>query len=105
MDVWEGPDARVEAARYCEMWGIGATVLLDETAAYARELGIRGVPTNVFVDADGTVVHVGACTEPELLREARRLAPGLDAGDGDGRARANFSDAFRQDGSPPAAPG
>ena len=31
VDVYEGVNARAEAARYCEMWGIEATVLLDET--------------------------------------------------------------------------
>ncbi len=57
------------------MWGIEATVLLDETARYAREIGIRGVPTNVFVDADGVVQAVGASALHELEQQLRRLSP------------------------------
>lgn len=78
IDVWEGADAAEEARRYCEMWGIEATVLLDQTAAYARTLGVRGVPTDVFVDQRGVVRAVGATGAQELLREAARLAPGLN---------------------------
>lgn len=77
IDVWEGADSAIEARRYCEMWGIEATVLLDETAAYARTLGVRGVPTDVFVDERGLVRAVGATGPQELLRQAARLAPGL----------------------------
>lgn len=54
------------------MWGIEGTVLLDESAAYARSLGIRGVPTNVIVDARGIVRAVGI-SSPTELRAA--LAP------------------------------
>jgi hypothetical protein len=94
VDVWEGAEAAVEARRYCDMWGIEATVLLDETAAYARMLGVRGVPTDVFVDERGIVRAVGAAGAQELLREATRLAPGLkdehDPGPGLGRLPAGF---------------
>ena|GEM_PF-1461810 len=79
VNVWEGTGAAEEAAAYCERWGIEATVLLDETAAYARTLGVRGVPTNVFVNATGTVAGFGASTSEELLQEAVRLEPGLAA--------------------------
>lgn len=77
VNVWEGQGAAVEAARYCEMWGVEATVLLDETAAYARALGVRGVPTNVFVDPHGNVQTVGATTSENLLEGAAQLAPEL----------------------------
>lgn len=77
VDVWEGSGAQEEAARYCQMWGIEGTVLLDETATYARQLGVRGVPTNVFVDEKGIVRHVGATTPAELLRHAELLVPEL----------------------------
>jgi hypothetical protein len=94
VDVWEGAGAAVEARRYCEMWGIEATVLLDETAAYARMLGVRGVPTDVFVDERGMVRAVGAAGAQELLREATRLAPGLkdehDPGQALGRLPTGF---------------
>lgn len=77
VDIWEGTGAAQEAAGYCQRWGIEGTVLLDETAAYARTLGVRGVPTNVFVDEAGIVRAVGATTSEELLREAVRLEPRL----------------------------
>lgn len=79
IDVWEGTDARVEAQRFCDMWGIEATVLLDETAEYVRSLGIRGVPTNVIVDASGIVRAVGATTPAELHAELLRCAPAVAA--------------------------
>ena len=77
VNIWEGTGAAEEAAGYCQRWGIGGSVLLDETGEYARALGIRGVPTNVFIDAAGIVRAVGATTSEELLDEAARLEPGL----------------------------
>jgi hypothetical protein len=77
VNIWEGTGAAEEAGGYCQRWGIGGAVLLDETAAYARRLGVRGVPTNVFVDASGMVRAVGATTSEELLEEAVRLEPRL----------------------------
>ena len=73
MNVWEGVGAREEAERFRELWGIGGPVLLDESGEYARRLGIRGVPTNVLVDADGTVRAVGVVRPDELEREVDRL--------------------------------
>jgi predicted DsbA family dithiol-disulfide isomerase len=48
------------------MWGLKGTVLLDETGEYARSLGVRGVPTNLVVDADGTVCAFGVSRLDEL---------------------------------------
>ncbi len=73
MNVWEGVNAVAEATSFCDLWGIGGTVLLDESGELAERLGIRGVPTNVFVDADGVVSAVGAVRPEELERETRRL--------------------------------
>jgi len=50
------------------MWGLEGTVLLDETAEYARSLGVLGVPTNLVVDADGTVRAFGVSRLDELHR-------------------------------------
>jgi hypothetical protein len=77
VNVWEGSGAAEEAAGYCQRWGIEGDVLLDETAQYARALGIRGVPTNVFVDERGIVRAVGATTSEELLAGAMALEPRL----------------------------
>ena len=73
IDIWEGGNAAEECERFCEMWGVEGTILLDETGDYARQLGIRGVPTNVLVDADGTVVEVGATRLDELEAAVGRL--------------------------------
>lgn len=48
-------------------------VLVDEAGDYARQLGVRGVPTNVFVDSDGTVTAVGVVRPEDLEAETRRL--------------------------------
>lgn len=102
INVWEGPEASKEAARYCQMWGIEATVLLDETAAYARAVGVRGVPTNVFVDAAGVVSQVGSSTAHEMLREAQRLAPGLPGEGSDPERVDRFSWAFAHNRQAPS---
>lgn len=73
INVWEGVGTRAEASMFCDIWGIDGTVLVDETGDYARALQIRGVPTNVFVDSDGTVTAVGAVTAEGLEAEIRHL--------------------------------
>jgi len=73
VDIWEGTEPRPEVERFCEMWGVGSTILLDDTAEYAAALGIRGVPTNVLVDADGTIVDVGLVRLDELDAAIDRL--------------------------------
>lgn len=77
VDLWEGAGAAEEAAGYCLRWGIESTMLIESTGQYARALGVRGVPTNVFVNEAGVVTCVGASTSDELLREAARLEPRL----------------------------
>ena len=76
IDVWEGGEARRRAHDYCELWGIEGPVLLDEAGAYAKLLGIRGVPTNVLVDSTGIVRAVGAGNPDELHAEVDRLLQG-----------------------------
>jgi protein-disulfide isomerase len=73
IDVWEGADARRRAQEYCDLWGIEGTVLVDETGTYAQSLGIRGVPTNVVVDAAGTVRAIGAGNPDELYAAVEAL--------------------------------
>jgi hypothetical protein len=77
VNIWEGSGAAEEASDYCLRWGIDATVLLDESGDYARLVGVRGVPTNVFVDASGIIRAVGATTTEDLIEEAARLEPRL----------------------------
>jgi hypothetical protein len=76
VSVWEGSAASPEVERFREMWGIEGTILLDESGEYARQLGIRGVPTNVLVDADGTVRGVGLVRLDELYAAVDRLTAG-----------------------------
>ena len=79
MNVWEGVDPFKEARQFCELWGVEGPVLVDEKGEFVRQLGIRGVPTNVLVDEDGTVTCVGATTPPELEAAVRRLlGPGAE---------------------------
>ena len=73
MDVWEGTGAFAETRTFCKLWGIEGAVLVDEAGELVKELGIRGVPTNVLVDTDGTVTAVGASTPRELEAAVREL--------------------------------
>ena len=66
IDIWEGTEAKPEVERFVEMWGLKGAVLLDETGEYARSLGVRGVPTNLLVDSDGTVRAFGVSRLEEL---------------------------------------
>jgi hypothetical protein len=68
VDIWEGTEPRPEVERFCEMWGIKGPILLDPELKLAGALGVRGVPTNVVVDSDGTVRTVGAARLEELER-------------------------------------
>jgi hypothetical protein len=66
IDVWEGGEAQARVQEYRERWGIEGTILLDESGDYAKSLGVRGVPTNVLVDAAGVVRTFGAGNPDEL---------------------------------------
>jgi hypothetical protein len=66
VDIWEGTEPRPEVKRFCEMWGIKGPMLLDPNLELAGELGVRGVPTNVIVDSDGTIRAFGAARLDEL---------------------------------------
>lgn len=77
MDVWEGVGAYTEARTFCKLWGVEGTVLVDESGELVNRLGIRGVPTNILVDADGTITTVGAST-PRALETAVRELLGPD---------------------------
>ena len=68
VDIWEGTEPRPEVERFCEMWGIKGPILLDSNLELAGALGVRGVPTNVAVDSDGTVRAFGAARLDELER-------------------------------------
>jgi hypothetical protein len=59
--------------RFVEMWGLKGTVLLDETGDYARSLGVRGVPTNIVVDAAGIVHAFGVSRLQELHSAIDRM--------------------------------
>jgi predicted DsbA family dithiol-disulfide isomerase len=48
------------------MWGIKGPILLDPGGVLAGTIGVRGVPTNVVVDSDGTIRAFGAARLEEL---------------------------------------
>jgi hypothetical protein len=66
VDIWEGTEPRPEVERFCDMWGIKGPILLDSSGELAATLGVRGVPTNVVVDSDGTIRAFGAARLDEL---------------------------------------
>ena len=66
VDIWEGTEPRPEVERFCGMWGIKGPILLDPNGELATTLGVRGVPTNVVVDSDGTIQAFGAARLEEL---------------------------------------
>jgi hypothetical protein len=72
INMWEGVGGEAEATAFCNLWQIDGTVLADEPGEYAGRLGVRGVPTNIFVD-HGVVTAVGVVTPDELETEIRRL--------------------------------
>ena len=73
VDIWEGTEPRPEVERFCDMWGIKGPILLDPDLELANTLGVRGVPTNVVVDSDGTVQAFGAARLDELERAIEDL--------------------------------
>ena len=73
VDIWEGTEPRPEVERFCDMWGIKGPILLDPNLELANTLGVRGVPTNVVVDSDGTVRTFGASRLDELERAIDEL--------------------------------
>lgn len=66
VDIWEGTEPRPEVERFCDMWGIKGPILLDPDGALAGALDVRGVPTNVVVNSDGTIQAFGAARLDEL---------------------------------------
>ena len=73
MNVWEGVNAYKEARTFCELWGVNGVVLVDEEGELVEQLGVRGVPTNILVDEDGTITCVGASTPRELEEAVQGL--------------------------------
>jgi hypothetical protein len=73
VDIWEGTEPRPEVERFCDMWGIKGPILLDPAGELATTLGVRGVPTNVVVDADGTIRAFGAARLEELEQAIDQL--------------------------------
>ncbi len=73
VDIWEGTEPRPEVERFCDMWGIKGPILLDPDLELADTIGVRGVPTNVVVDSDGTIRAFGAARLDELERAIDEL--------------------------------
>jgi len=62
-------------AGFVDEMGIEFTVLLDPTGRVSRAYYVRGIPTSVFIDAEGIVqdVHIGTLTEDALQYYVDRL--------------------------------
>ena len=81
VDIWEGTEPRPEVERFCEMWGIKGPILLDPGATLARELGVRGVPTNVARRLRRDDPRLRRCAARRARAGDRRaLRPGLERG-------------------------
>ena len=77
-------DSRVDALHFLAVTGVRYPVGSDPPGATAEAYRLRGLPTTVFIQADGTVLlrHTGALTERQLLEGVRALldAPGAGGG-------------------------
>lgn len=53
---------------FVSQYGLTFPVLLDSSAVIQQQFGIKGYPTSLFLDANGTVyaVHPGAATSAQL---------------------------------------
>lgn len=61
-------DSRDAARRLADETGVTYALVVDDDASYFQALGGRGMPTTVFVDADGRIRHVfsGPLTADQL---------------------------------------
>lgn len=67
VDVQEGPE---EVKSYMAEMGLSFPVVLDRSGAVSNTYRVTGLPTSVFVDANGVVtdIHRGAVIESQLQR-------------------------------------
>ena len=78
VDVVDGVDETVEkASAYVEEQGFQFPVVYDTELKAARNFGIRGLPTTVFLDAEGNLISTktGPITKERLLDEISKINP------------------------------
>ena len=66
VNVWEHVNSRDEALHFCKVHNIQGPVLIDAKGDYIEQLGLRGVPINLFVNKQGIVQAVGMTTPDEV---------------------------------------
>ncbi|MDD5556661.1 MAG: TlpA disulfide reductase family protein [bacterium] len=70
-------ESRAKVAAFAKKFGITYTVLLDADGATAKAYGVRGVPYNLLVGRDGTII----CTRCAPLE--KQVEKALSAGGGE----------------------
>jgi len=73
INVFEHTEARKHARHFCEVHGVNGPVAMDEDAAYANQLGVRGIPINVIVDKKGIIRSFGVTSPDEVKSTLMRL--------------------------------
>jgi len=73
VNVWEHVNSREEALHFCKVHSIQGPVLIDAKGDYIAQLGLRGVPVNLFVNKKGIVQAVGMTTPDEVRSTLMRL--------------------------------
>jgi cytochrome c biogenesis protein CcmG, thiol:disulfide interchange protein DsbE len=70
-------DVRLPAEQWVERLGVDIPSVFDPDGTVAEAVGLRGMPTTLFVAADGTVVaqHTGELTEALLEGYLADIAP------------------------------
>lgn len=77
INVWEHVNPEAEAGQFCQVHNVSFPVLLDTTGEYPRQVGVRGVPYNIFVDEQGVVRALGGTT-PDEMQQALMTLFGAD---------------------------
>lgn len=69
-------DSVVDAKKFIHQYGIKYTVLLDVAGNVAKQYGIVGIPTSVFVNREGeiTTIYMGAIPPQTLSKDLKSIS-------------------------------
>lgn len=69
-------DSVADATKFINQYGIKYTVLLDTAGQVAKQYGIVGIPTSVFVDREGkiTTIYMGAIPTQVLSQDLKSIS-------------------------------
>ena len=68
-------ERRELVSEFAEKQGMSFPILLDARASVAMQYRLRGIPTSLFLDRDGTIryIHVGTISEEQIRSQIERL--------------------------------